>query len=187
MGRAEKYQRTRRGGKRPLSGLNMKGFRLREGPHRSLCQVGCLGLPRIVAFEVRQRQRGIVGSGTEPDGSGSREGLRIGIIKGLFAWAGKYQRSRRGTRWKRCPFFFFINSPQTTKPPQPLPAKEVLHYPPCFSFIYYYLQWQHRTPLNLKVNFPRNDDFSGCAWVAGLRTGDPIWVVPVRFVRNVNA
>jgi len=30
-----------------------------------------------VAFEVRQRPRGIVGSGTEPDGSGSREGLRL--------------------------------------------------------------------------------------------------------------
>jgi len=29
------------------------------------------------------------GSKTEPDRSGSREGLRIGIIKGLFAWAGK--------------------------------------------------------------------------------------------------
>ncbi len=30
-----------------------------------------------MAFEVRQRPRGIVGSGTEPDGSGSREGLRL--------------------------------------------------------------------------------------------------------------
>jgi len=86
---SRKVPKNSPGGKRPLSGLNMKGFRLREGPHRSLCQVGCLGLPRIVAFEVRQRPRGIVGSGTEPDGSGSREGLRIGIIKGLFAWAGK--------------------------------------------------------------------------------------------------
>ncbi len=101
------------GGKRPLSGLNMKGFRLREGPHRSLCQGGWLGLPRIVAFEVRQRPRGIVGSGTEPDESGSREGLRLferdrrsepghgvglgwAIPDGRESW-----RSPRDLRWRR--------------------------------------------------------------------------------------
>jgi len=73
---SRKVPKNSPGGNRPISALNMRDFRLREGPHRSLCHGCCLGLPRIVAFEVRQRPRGSVGSGTEPDGSGSREGLR---------------------------------------------------------------------------------------------------------------
>jgi len=74
---AEKYQRSSRGVNRPISGLKMKGFRLRRGPHRSLCQGWCQGLPGIVAFELRKRSRGSAGTGAEPDWVGSQMALVI--------------------------------------------------------------------------------------------------------------